>query len=364
MGFYIRKSIKVGPLRFNLSKSGLGVSGGVKGFRVGTGPRGNYIHMGRGGVYYRQSLPGGGRGQPQGSPAPARSSPVYPSSPSGSVKMTQVESSDVSQMSDSSSAALLQEINEKKALPRFGPWGAGLTAALLALGLLLSWPGFILGLLALAGGFGSFYLFRRDELRKTVVMLYDFDPSLEQAFENFHDSMKQLSRCSGCWHISASGTVADRKYHAGASELVERASTSIRVASPAFLKTNVETVAVGVGRQTLYFFPDRILVFDEGRVGAIGYDALIVSVKQTRFIENSAPSDARVVDKTWKYVNKKGGPDRRFANNPELPICLYDELHFQSRNGLNEILQVSRTGVGQPVQQALMQLGQSVGVRV
>jgi hypothetical protein len=45
MGFYIRKSIFAGPFRFNLSTSGVGVSVGVKGFRVGTGPRRNYVHM-------------------------------------------------------------------------------------------------------------------------------------------------------------------------------------------------------------------------------------------------------------------------------------------------------------------------------
>ena len=45
MGFYLRKSVSVGPLRFNLSKSGIGISAGVKGFRVGAGPRGNYIHF-------------------------------------------------------------------------------------------------------------------------------------------------------------------------------------------------------------------------------------------------------------------------------------------------------------------------------
>jgi len=56
MPLYIRKSVSVGPFRFNLSKSGLGVSIGVKGFRLGAGPRGNYIHVGRGGLYYRQTL--------------------------------------------------------------------------------------------------------------------------------------------------------------------------------------------------------------------------------------------------------------------------------------------------------------------
>lgn len=50
-------SIRVGPLRFNLSKSGFGVSAGIKGFRAGTGPRGNYVHMGLGGIYYRATIP-------------------------------------------------------------------------------------------------------------------------------------------------------------------------------------------------------------------------------------------------------------------------------------------------------------------
>ena len=56
MGWYLRKGLNFGPLRINLSKSGLGGSVGVKGFRVGTGPRGRYLHAGRGGLYYRASL--------------------------------------------------------------------------------------------------------------------------------------------------------------------------------------------------------------------------------------------------------------------------------------------------------------------
>jgi hypothetical protein len=38
MSLYIRKSISVGPFRFNLSKSGVGVSAGIKGVRFGAGP--------------------------------------------------------------------------------------------------------------------------------------------------------------------------------------------------------------------------------------------------------------------------------------------------------------------------------------
>ncbi len=54
MPFYIRKALKTGPVRFNLSKSGVGLSGGVTGARVGVGPKGTYVHGGRHGLYYRK----------------------------------------------------------------------------------------------------------------------------------------------------------------------------------------------------------------------------------------------------------------------------------------------------------------------
>ena len=62
MGFYLRKSFRAGPIRFNLSKSGIGVSGGVTGARLGLSSTGRaYVHGGRGGLYYRKSLSAGSR---------------------------------------------------------------------------------------------------------------------------------------------------------------------------------------------------------------------------------------------------------------------------------------------------------------
>jgi hypothetical protein len=56
VGFYIRKAFNFGPIRLNLSKSGLGVSVGVKGARISTGPNGPSVHAGRYGLYYRERL--------------------------------------------------------------------------------------------------------------------------------------------------------------------------------------------------------------------------------------------------------------------------------------------------------------------
>lgn len=54
-----RRSLKLaGPLRLNFSKSGLGLSLGVPGLHIGTGPRGRYVRAGLPGtgIYYRKSL--------------------------------------------------------------------------------------------------------------------------------------------------------------------------------------------------------------------------------------------------------------------------------------------------------------------
>lgn len=57
MGFYLRKSYRAGPLRVNLSNSGIGVSAGVRGARIGVSGAGrSYVHAGRQGLYYRSNL--------------------------------------------------------------------------------------------------------------------------------------------------------------------------------------------------------------------------------------------------------------------------------------------------------------------
>ena len=66
MGFYLRKSFRAGPIRFNLSKGGIGASVGVTGARLGMSSAGRaYVHGGRGGLYYRKSLGGGSGGRPE-----------------------------------------------------------------------------------------------------------------------------------------------------------------------------------------------------------------------------------------------------------------------------------------------------------
>jgi hypothetical protein len=344
MGFSFRQSVSVGPFRFNLSGSGVGVSVGVPGFRVGTGPRGNYVHLGRGGVYYRHTIP---------TPTAPRPMPRYDRG--SAVALEEIESASAVQIVDSSSEELLGEIRAKRRKMPLMPFV--LVAAIVLLFIAAGWGsgGFLFALvLSVAAMIAARY---RDKVAKTVVILYELDPYAQEAFRRFQEWAVTLASVRCAWHIAASGRVHDRKYHAGASSLVQRNATTIRTAEPPGVRTNVPVLSIGVGRQTLYFLPDRLLVYDSGGVGAIAYSTLEISAEGQQFIEKGpVPADATVVGRTWRYVNKSGGPDRRFNNNPQLPICLYDELWLRSASGLNEIVQLSRSGIGEGFAMAVRQL--------
>jgi hypothetical protein len=69
MGWGFRKSAKIGGMKVNLSKSGIGVSVGTKGARVGVSSKGKaYVSGGSNGVYYRKNL---GSGKSGGDNVPA-----------------------------------------------------------------------------------------------------------------------------------------------------------------------------------------------------------------------------------------------------------------------------------------------------
>jgi hypothetical protein len=259
--------------------------------------------------------------------------------------MTEIESGDVLRMVDGSSAALVEELNEKMRRWRLWPWVAILGSFSIAPSANLH-PYAPFAVVAVTVGL-SWWISQWDALRVTTVMMYDLDDAATAQYQKLHDAFDVLMQAGRVGHIAAQGGVTDRKRQAGAAAVVRRQVVRPHKGAPRRIRTNIEVPALPVGRQTLQFFPDRLLVIEPAGVGAVPYDQLRVSSSDTRFIENEAvPSDAKVVGRTWQYVNKNGGPDRRFKNNRELPIALYEEIHFASTSGLNEVIQVSRTGTG------------------
>jgi hypothetical protein len=194
-------------------------------------------------------------------------------------------------------------------------------------------------------------------LSKTTVLFYNIEDEASKSYQSLHDAFDQLAKCHGRWRVEARGKNEDWKHQAGASHLIRRKSVVLGTEPPRSLKTNIAVPSIPAGSKTFYFFPDRLLVFSSNGAGAVSYDALKTEVTPQRFIEaERVPSDAKVVGQTWKYLNKGGGPDKRFKDNRQLPVVLYDQVAFSSASGLNAVLQLSRIGVGEPFRIAVAAL--------
>jgi len=362
MPFYIRKSLRLGPIRFNISKSGVGVSAGVKGLRVGAGPRGHYIQAGAGGIYYRNTFSSSsGKGR-AGSANLTPLTPAHPQpAPTEHTDLRQIESADATALVDADSSELIAEMNRKRQRWRLAPLLIGMTALLIGISMAAGPQRADLLVATLIAGVLAVAAARFDQRRKATVLFYDLAPPVLGSFEMLCAAFDTLANCEKAWNIETEAKVVDRKYSGGATKSMFRHPSKLATKEPPGVKTNISTPCIPVGRQELYFFPDRLLVFDPSGVGTVPYADLRITCQNTRFIEEeSVPSDSQVVDRTWQYVNKKGGPDRRFRQNREIPVVLYGEVSFTSASGLNERIQISRAGAYETFVHAVSALAASL----
>jgi hypothetical protein len=183
---------------------------------------------------------------------------------------------------------------------------------------------------------------RKNADKRTSRLFYELDETEQQKYGVVHETMAHLGKSQQVWRIETKAATSDWKRNAGASSLVRRAQISIGYSSPDRVETNVAVPCLNMGRVKLFYLPDVILFWEGGTYGAVGYRDFRIDQSFTRFIEDDhVPADATVVDRTWRYVNKNGGPDRRFNNNVQLPVVQYGVLVLASSRGLNIHLNTS-----------------------
>lgn len=257
----------------------------------------------------------------------------------------------------SSLPELFEEIKRKRRLPRHWRTVGVLAAAALVFGDVEAWPPSILFLWLIVGFAVTYVTFRQDQVRRSVTISYDLDTDSTKTYTAFRQALGQLSTCRQLWRIKEGTDTFDRKYHAGASSLVQRSRVNAASSTPPDIQVNIPIAAFIGDGFSLYFLPDFLLIYRGTEVEAIRYKELKIECDGSRFIEGGpAPSDAEIVGHTWQYVNKKGGPDGRFKDNRRLPVCLYEDLRLSSDSGIHEVLQASKRGFGRGIRDGVLQL--------
>ncbi|HVI46210.1 MAG TPA: DUF4236 domain-containing protein [Chitinophaga sp.] len=347
MSWSYRKSIGIAPFRINISKQGIGYSIGVKGARVNVSPKGTYVNLNFHGISYRRKISG-----------PSYPSPyIIPQTlPAGSVN--NIASADVEQLTDTDSQAFITELNRKCAQASYvKKWGILPFCTIMLILLSVSFDqqqnlaNEYLGyeLIACVACFVPLicWLRKLDKRRFKIELHYEMDDRYQQVYKQLKTHFDTFSQSSRIWQYLDAQHTTDHKRNAGAVKLIRRVNitsgmSANKIPMPYFI-TNVAIPCISLSNMELFFLPERLLIKREGTFAAVFYKNLRITGNAVRFVEwESLPRDARVVDYTWQYVNKNGGPDRRFNDNRKLPVCTYSEYRFTSDTGISEIIATSK----------------------
>lgn len=318
MGYRFRKSINLGGgFRINLSKSGIGYSWGTKGFRV--------TKTAKGTVRRTLSIPGTGISH-------VTETRVQKRAPRAKVRETSISCGDVSSMSTGDVGEILAAM--QKSLKWYAATKTGLIVTLVA-GLLFP-PLWVLSVAFLAA---------RIYVRKAGVVSLEYDTRGDQS--KYIDAcaavVSHIANSEKIWRIARRSKPNVEEHPAESDSTIVRSICTASKDLPFPLQTNIGAVAFTAGNESIIILPDKVIVFQRGKVAVLAADDVDASIDVVPFIEPViAPADAKIVGKTWEHVTKSGKPDGRFKRNHERLTCLYGKINLKSASGLDASIMFSR----------------------
>jgi len=167
-------------------------------------------------------------------------------------------------------------------------------------------------------------------------MFYELNDGMTQVFNRLMKAATALAESPGRYFDIVEYQLETwdlRKRHAGAGGLIERQYLGISNCQPIRERLNVSVPAFHEAHRNVYFLPDAIAIKSGESATSYRYSEVKVRVLDKQFVTMSVPHGVTPVGYTWQYVNKNGGPDRRFNDNFQIPIIDVTELDFHFPDG-------------------------------
>ena len=344
MSYAIHKSNKYGPFRFNVSQSGIGLALGKRADQLVDGP-----------LHAEISFP----------PDTSLAELVVNQELEVLEDTARHVKQDADALVDSSSTEILALINQRIGIPRF----SGLVVILVtltAIGLFVILSPIIRYIQTLSAGLHTFvslfYAFslvtfwliglwvawvthKQERWAKTIELDYMLDLETQEQFDGLNQAIHVLGHSKRIWRIAAEELAWDVKRNATGAPLSSRKPVRAFVSSLKHLKTSLDVSGLSLDSLRLYFLPDCLYIYQNGRYGSVRYEHLRLEIKPIRFIEERRiPKDAKIVATTWMHVTEQGAPDEHYKDNRRISVVVYGQLDFSSDIGFNLTLLVSNPG--------------------
>lgn len=346
-----RRKTKLFPgVYLNFSKTGISTTIGVPGASINFGKQGAYLNTGipGTGIYDRQKIGGGKKGE-NNVPLTDTGNPheSYSTEEIGAIKTDQAEATTTEGLQELKKTLLdcYQERTDLKKEIEKAKSKLTLATVIMVFSYILIFGLFVKWFKENSKDKKEFYEDLKNQLENCFINIdIDADEQIDKKYLDLLESYRTLLTCEIIWDITSSVAIDQRATRSAAGTVVTRKPVKFGFGNIDIIKSKYEALHFeNANGGDIYIYPAFIVIVDAlKKFGLVDIRELDFNFHGQRFIETEkVPKDATVVGNTWAKVNKNGGPDKRFKDNYQIPICQYGDINLTSKTGLNEAYSLS-----------------------
>jgi uncharacterized membrane protein YkvA (DUF1232 family) len=353
MGLRYNRSVNVGlGFRVNFSKSGVGYSWGVPGYRI--------TKTARGTTRTTYSMPGTGISYVTEKSATNRSSnyenntqPLQDNAPF--IATDTYEPAEYKDFLDTSNEALdnYSKFQKYTTISRLLLIGAVVLNWLIPNDML----SLIIMIIGVLGGIAVAVVSIGIKKASTFKVAYDLNEDGEQQVKLIKMLGTCLQRSAKVWQV-VDRTSVRRKTHGGASRTVDTHDIIVQEGHPRVIETNIEVPFMRTFGRDIFFLPDMILL-GGSQFSAINWKDLKATVGEQRFQLDNLEKDSTLVSTSWNYVNKDGSRDKRYKNNFKVYWTQCGKIHLTTSSGFDMLLYTSNKNTAQEFAEILKNIARN-----
>ena len=169
-------------------------------------------------------------------------------------------------------------------------------------------------------------------MESSAPVFYEVSGESAKAYEELNKVGREMGLRGGCYIDHAERAIfgmESNKGNAGAGKLLDRNVMSVGTQIAAFFHLNFMPLTFSFPSGLIHFFPEEIVYVNyDGACSFIPYSEISYEVSGTTHMGVPVPSWCQSVGYTWQYMNRDGGPDRRYSYNPQIFHYEVWELDF------------------------------------
>jgi uncharacterized protein len=162
-----------------------------------------------------------------------------------------------------------------------------------------------------------------DAVAQGGVVQYQLSSDRRKRYGELLESFALLKQAKLLSRVAGEEAYAnhDRKRHSGATSGLDIEALDISIGQSHGLICNEDLATITSKDGSLVFLPDAVYLNLRDKAQRVAFERLSADLSFQGWIcDDGPPSDAKPAGTAWKYTNRDGGPDLRFADNVELAV--------------------------------------------